>query len=90
MVDRRSFLVACGWMVTLPALARARRLLATNSQSRNSLPAGPLKQQVPTVNAQPSAPVFRIYGWDLPFEPEQSTNADVWISVNQAWRTAWR
>jgi hypothetical protein len=90
MLGRRTFLIMSGSIATLPALALARNLLAIETRSRTLPPVDPLPQRVLTVETQPKVPVLRIAGWDSPFQSEQSPNTDVWLSINQSWRAAWR
>ena len=79
MFGRRSFLIACGWIVAAPALAK-----------RESPLAHPLPLQTLTEEARLGCPVLQIDGWDEPFDSEQSAGGQLWISVNQSWRTAWQ
>jgi hypothetical protein len=90
MLGRRSFLIISGWSVALPALARARHFLARDTRSRILPLVDPLPQQVLAVDTDPKVAVLRIAGWESSFGSEQSPNTDVWLSINQSWRVAWR
>jgi hypothetical protein len=87
MLGRRSFLITCGWMVTAPALAKVWLPSATIGRPRDPL-VDPLPPQ--TDGARLEGPVLQIKGWDTPFISEKSAGGQVWISINQSWRTIWR
>jgi hypothetical protein len=87
MLGRRSFLITCSWIVAAPTLAKAWPLSATMSWPRNLL-VDSLPPQ--TDGARLEGPVVQIAGWDTPFISEKSAGSQVWISINQSWRTTWR
>jgi hypothetical protein len=87
MLGRRTFLIPCGWIVAAPALAKEGSFLATSNLPRLPL-ADPLALQ--TDDAQLECPVLQIEGWDTPFVSEESGGNQMWISINQSWRTTWR
>jgi hypothetical protein len=89
MLGRRSFLIACSWIVTAPALAKEASFLATSNPPRTPL-VDPVPPQRLTNETQLEGPVLQIQGWDTPFVTDQSSGNQVWIRVNQSWRTAWR
>jgi hypothetical protein len=74
-------------MVTAPALAKIWPSSATLSRPRAPL-VDPLPPQ--TDGARLEGPALQIEGWDTPFISEQSAGSQVWISINQSWRTTWR
>lgn len=82
MIGRRSFLIACGWIVTWP-------VLADNDRPKTSLTASSLPQ-MQTDQTLLQDPVLQVAGWDTPFASEQKASSQVWISANRSWRTAWR
>jgi hypothetical protein len=43
---------------------------------------------LPTPAAETNRLVMKIYGWSTP--GQSGTDEEVWIRVNQSWRTAWR
>jgi hypothetical protein len=88
MLGRRSFLITCGWIVTAPALAKEGLLSAPSSRARTEL-ADPSPPKTLT-ETRLEGPVLQIEGWDTPFVSEQSAGSQVWISINQSWRSAWR
>jgi hypothetical protein len=90
MLGRRSFLIMSGWSVALPALATATHFLARDARSRALPLVDPLLQQELAVDTHPKVPVLRIAGWESPVGSEQSPSTDVWLSINQSWRAAWR
>jgi hypothetical protein len=89
MLGRRAFLIGCGWVATAPALANAWSLLAPSSPRQVSL-GDSLLQQALAGETQPAGTVLRIDGWERPFDHESSADGEVWISINQSWRSAWR
>ena len=87
MLGRRTFLVTSGWILTTPALAKVRPFLTTSNPPRIPL-VNPLPPQAE--EAQLEGPVLQIAGWDAPVVSEKTVDSQVWISINQSWRTAWR
>jgi hypothetical protein len=87
MLGRRSFLITCGWMVAAPALAKVQPPSTTMSRP-GAPPVDPLPPQ--TDGARLEVPVLQIEGWETPLISEKSEGSQVWISINQSWRTAWR
>ena len=94
IVDRRTFI-----LVSTPFAAAAASLAIFPS-----LVPGPETIQLATGKTEPDGVVFKISGWDR-FEgiasnvsktlPADSVTNDpkgdqVWISINQSWKTAWR
>jgi len=102
-IDRRNFILNAALFASTPAIASFLSLSSTQ-QSRPTLPLGPLSTQLAGGGTDMNCVVFKIYGWDRcddiavggskisPADPATNDlKADqVWISVNQSWRTAWR
>jgi hypothetical protein len=101
IVGRRSFILGAFVAVT-PALAKLQSPLLTAQSQASPLP-GPPPSQLPEDGANMKAP-FKVCGWDrcddtaidratrasantMPHDP---AGEQLWISVNQSWRTAWR
>lgn len=84
MLERRSFLISFGWIAASPALARAWPLAAPMGRRRTPL-GDPLPPPALTSETRLAGPVLRIDGWE-----QQSGDGEVWISINQSWRSAWR
>lgn len=59
-------------------------LISSTAQSRASESPTPLKRQPAAGNV-----VFKINGWDRQCENEAKDD-QVWIRIDQSWRTAWR
>ena len=90
-IARRTFLVAAGVFAASPVLAN---LLASASDTGTrtlplSAPLPPLADAADQTDL-----VFKIDGWNvrdpLSIDRVPAAGDEVWISVNQSWRTAWR
>ena len=78
MIDRRTFIMqGATVLATAPALA----ILLPRSSAQTPFMTG--------ARADENLAVFKIDGWDL-CEARVSNGNEVWIRVNQSWRTAWR
>jgi hypothetical protein len=84
MLGRRSFLIGCGWIAATPALAKALPLSAPINRRRGIL-GDPAPPEAVVGETPLAGPVLRIDGWE-----QQSGDGEVWISINQSWRSAWR
>ena len=94
IVDRRTFI-----LVSAPSVAAASALM-----SFPSLLAGASPSQLPAVTADAKGVVFKIAGWDRCAEVAEdclrtssaglmasnTIGDEIFISINQSWRTAWR
>jgi hypothetical protein len=89
MLGRRLFLIACSGIVGAPAVAKAWPLLATSNRPRTP-PADPLTTQALTDATQLDVPVLQIEGWDTHLASKEPVRSQVWIRINQSWRSAWR
>ena len=100
MIDRRAFLQGAALVVTPPALAA---LFSFSSAARSRASRLPCALPPPMAGAgtDVNAIVFKIDGWDRRDDlamdrssanpvTEGSTANEVWIRINQSWRTAWR
>ena len=77
MLGRRSFLICCSCITAAAAVALI---------DRRRTPLGdPLPLQAPAGETRSAGSVLRIDGWEQP-----SGDGEVWISINQSWRSAWR
>jgi hypothetical protein len=74
MPDRRTFLIACGGAMAVPAVAPF-------ALARAEHVAPPALASVPL-----ATPALRVDGWDSP----SSTQGDVWVHINSSWRATWR
>jgi hypothetical protein len=71
------------WVASAPALSN---LLALSSRAQSPASVSPnLSQPQPTAKKA----TFKIHGWNHPGENEAKGD-QVWIGINQSWRTAWR
>jgi hypothetical protein len=83
MINRRTFLQNVAFVASAPALTNLF-LISSTAQSPASESVATSKPQPPGKNA-----VFKIHGWDRQGGSESQDN-QVWISINDSWRTAWR
>lgn len=84
MINRRSFIQSAIVVAATPALAT---LFPLSTTARPSLGPEPSPQAADTTN--PDRCVFKIDGWDH-CEAKASDGNEVWIRIDQSWRTAWR
>jgi hypothetical protein len=103
MMRRRTFILGAGFIVTAPALANLPSLSATARLHASLLP-DPLPPRLPNGGTDMKGLVFKIYGWDrcddiaidgatiASADPvtHDPANQQMWININQSWRTAWR
>ena len=103
MIGRRTFALGTAIVATAPALAKPLLLLSAARPSASLLPDSfpPLS---PSSGTDMSCLVFKIDGWDhcadTAIDGTTTASADpvtndptgdqMWISINQSWRTAWR
>jgi hypothetical protein len=87
MPGRRSFLIACGSMVALPAFGGT----AQASPSRDVPEAVPtaVACEQPELNGSHDL-AFRIDGWDSPFDPQPAQDGRPTIRISASWQAAWR
>jgi hypothetical protein len=103
MIGRRTFIQGTALVATAPVLADLLSLSSTAQLHASPLP-GPLPAQL-AARTDMNGVVFRICGWDncddVPVngttiasasDPVTNgpTNDQMWISINQSWRSAWR
>jgi hypothetical protein len=79
MIERRSFMIACGWMTAGLAAPRT----GNPDVSAAVLPRG--SQEV----SKTLAIALRVQGWDVP-EPEEDAAGSIWIGMGSSWRATWR
>jgi hypothetical protein len=80
MIDRRSFIQgALGVASAFPALSSTKPALRSD-YSR-------LQHQTEPPAVDPNSIAFKIDGWD---RCDTATENQLWIRINQSWRTAWR
>lgn len=87
-IDRRSFIQRAALVAGTPALM-SLVALASPGQSRTSSDRTP---SVPSCNAGGTGEntlTLQIDGWDH-LHPESQNGNEVWITINQSWRSAWR
>jgi len=89
-IRRRTFIFGTGLMAAAPTLAN---LLSGPAVAR--LPswrvAEPLPPRPAAGGTRAHGPVLRIEGWDVRDDaPVASAGDEVWISISQSWRSAWR
>jgi hypothetical protein len=79
MIDRRTFVI------------QGATLLATVSTLADVLTCSSPARTPPMTEAGPdeNSTVFKIHGWD-PYGGEASKGNEVWLTINQSWRAAWR
>ncbi len=80
MLGRRAFLISSGSLVAGAAAAKAG--------VPETLPAV-VVSRVPVAAAKPAV-ALSIYGWDNPSDLDDGAAGQIWISVGNSWRTAWR
>jgi hypothetical protein len=79
MIDRRTFIIeGATLLATGPALSG---VLTCSLPARTP----PITEAGPGENSA----VFKIHGWDHSGE-EASNGNEVWLTINQSWRAAWR
>lgn len=79
MIDRRTFIIrGATLLATAPGLAD---VLTRSAQARTPL----ITEPGPKENSA----VFKIHGWDH-YGEEASNKNEVWLTINQSWRAAWR
>jgi hypothetical protein len=79
MIDRRTFMIqGAALLATASALAVVL--------PRSSTPQTPL---MTGAGADENSILFKIDGWDTR-DALASNGNEVWISINQSWRSAWR
>jgi hypothetical protein len=98
MMDRRTFVLRATLVGTTPAFANLL-LLPSAAQSRAALQR-PSPPQPAADGNDVNCVAFKISGWDdcdnvakiSSTNPARNepTPDQVWISINQSWRTAWR
>jgi hypothetical protein len=102
MIDRRTFIARTARGAATAALANFLPL--SSAQAHAPLLPGAGSAQLVAGNADRNAVVFKIDGWDrcegLATNGAKLSSADpltngptdnqVWITINQSWRTAWR
>ena len=101
MIDRRTFLRDMALVASAPAFTNL--LLSSTAQSPASMLPGALQPR-PAGGREMTDVVFKIHNWDryedvainpskmLPTKPlsNDTKSAQIWISLNQSWRSAWR
>jgi hypothetical protein len=81
MIDRRTFVVqGATLLAAAPALADVLTCLPPTRT--------PLVTRA-EVGSDENSAVFKIHGWDG-HGGEASSGNEVWLSINQSWRAAWR
>lgn len=102
MIDRRTFIQGTALVATAPVLAELLSLSSSVQPHASPLP-GSLSPQL-AARTDKNCVVFRIHGWDscddVPASGATIASTDpvtnqpagdqMWISINQSWRTAWR
>ena len=79
MIDRRTFILqGATLLATAPALAG---VLPRSSTTQTPLMTG--------ARADANPVLFKIDGWDH-CDAKASNGNEVWIRINQSWRSAWR
>jgi hypothetical protein len=95
MISRRAFILGLG--ATTPALAYLESFLSTARS--HALPlSNSFPPQLPAGLTDANGIVFKIDGWDVrgasmrsgDSQTHDSASGEVWITLNQSWRTAWR
>ncbi len=85
MLGRRSFLLGCGCMTTVPAFARVGFLF--DRDVHGSLPLdSPMHVHA---NANENL-VFHIDGWGSPSDADGTPDTRATIRINSSWKAAWR
>jgi len=78
-IARRTFVLGTGLVASAPAFAHL--LLSSSAHST----AAPLQPGSPGTAPALADVEFKIHGWDHDRGGDQ-----LWLSINQSWRTAWR
>jgi hypothetical protein len=97
MIRRRTFILSVGLGATTPALAYLQSFLST-ARAQALPPPNLFPPPRPSGATDANGVVFRIEGWDVHTASmrsdasliHDSTGGEVWITLNQSWRTAWR
>lgn len=101
MIGRRTFIQGTALVATAPVLTELLSLSSSVQSQTSPLP-GSLSPRLARTDM--NCVVFRIHGWDscddvpangatiASTDPvtNQPTGDQMWISINQSWRTAWR
>lgn len=87
MPGRRSFLIACGSMVALPAFGGTVLPLPSRDVS-DSIPSAIACEPPELTGSHDLA--FRIDGWDSPFDPQPEQDGRPSIRISSSWQAAWR
>jgi len=87
MPDRRSFLIGCGSMVTLPAFGGIAQPLPSRNVPE-SIPSTAALEQPECKGSHDLA--FRIDGWDSPFDSQPAQDGRPSIRISSSWQAAWR
>jgi hypothetical protein len=74
IIGRRTFILGTGFVASAPALAL-----------HASLPLGSAQPRPVAGEGGMNGAVFKIHGWE-----DDRGGDQLWISINQSWRTAWR
>jgi hypothetical protein len=86
-IGRRTFILGTGLAAAAPAFAD----LLGFARAYTALPPEPMPSPLP---ADADGLVFRIDGWsardDVTPDGAPQRSDEVWISINQSWRTSWR
>jgi hypothetical protein len=100
MIGRRNFVLGTALVAVAPGFAGVA-YLASNRQSPPAPGAGGL-QSLPA--PKPQSVIFKVHGWTPPPATAQDDSTvfwtdhasddavrdEVWISISQSWKTAWR
>jgi hypothetical protein len=103
IIDRRTFILSTALATAAQALAMLPSLLSAVRSHASLLPDS-FPPQSPASETDMSCLVFKIDGWDrcggIAIDGATTAPADLaindpagdqmWISINQSWRTAWR
>jgi hypothetical protein len=97
MIRRRTFILGVGLGATTPVLTYLQSFWST-AESQALPPPNPFPPQLLSGATDTNGLVFRIQGWDVHEASMRSddslihdpTGGEVWITLNQSWRTAWR
>jgi hypothetical protein len=79
LINRRTFIMDMAVVASAPAMANLLLHASPTPVPQDSLPSQPNGGNV----------VFKIRGWDRPCENDTEVY-QVWININDSWRTAWR
>ena len=103
IIGRRTFIQGAALVATAPAVANLLSLSSTAQSHASPLP-GWFPPQLAADGTRMNCVLFKIDGWDrcediaingatiASGDPMTRDQADeqLWISINQSWRTAWR